>query len=275
MTDVLDARALPARIADDDERRSTGQRFALAPAAAEDDSDRETAVRRPQKAEGSFRFAVRGTAEEIAAWRAAATVEGLPVSAWIRKHVNAGIEPASRSCPECGNTFLLTHPFQRYCCQQCRAEHRKREAAALRTHLTPRPCAKCGATFQPIARANIYCGRRCARAAQRPSTGSRPRKRTEPAPMRRRPQQRAPYGGDRSPQVPVLNLKQAAEFLAHAGVAHIGVRERNRSLVYDLQSAADGLDRDQLRDLLDHLRTATDKAGVLRLANETPELVPT
>jgi hypothetical protein len=267
LIDALDVRTRPDEIADD-ERRSTAERFALAPATAEDDSDRETVVRRPQKAKDSFRFAVRGTTEEIAAWKAAAKAEGLPVGAWIRKHVNAGVKPASRICPECGETFPLTHPFKRYCSLQCRTEHRKREVTALRTRLAPRPCAKCTAMFQPITRANVYCDSRCARAAQRPSTTSRPRKPTEPAPTRRPRQPRILYGGDCSPQVPALNLKQAAGLLAHAGVAHTGIREWNRSLVYDLQSAADGLDRRQIGDLMDYLKAAADKAGVLRLVNE-------
>jgi hypothetical protein len=163
-----------------------------------------------------------------------------------------------------------------------------------------RVCSTCRATFTvPAGRPKTYCSPKCANdrnrsrvtrpsvpatepvvvavepvvepTAQPTSSAARPRSKRSKAEATAQAKLRA-FISCEPPQA-ALPLKAAVDALEHLGIYRTGPREENRCLAYDLQSAADGLDRRQVGDLLDHLRTATDKAGVLRLTKETPELV--
>ena len=211
-----------------------------------------------------------------------------------------------RCCEGCENEYQPTHVLQRYCGPTCRSATKERRAEDRfeRRRLPPRPCAKCGATFLPRAATNIYCGDLCARRSsvrQASNRESARRRKTaiaiappavNPTPdatagdrvldRLRAPTTKAPVASKSDPwwerpiaplatdpvALPSLGLKESADILGSIGVYGTAAHERNRSLVYDLQAAADGLTRAQLDDVVVHLGTADDKTGFLRVVNK-------
>lgn len=63
---------------------------------------------------------------------------------------------------------------------------------------------------------------------------------------------------------PELRLADAEKHLRSMGHHEVGAGEVHRDLVYLLQGAADGLDTDELRDLLDAVSAAQDPGAFLR-----------
>lgn len=77
-------------------------------------------------------------------------------------------EPRERACMDCGAAFMASAPSSKRCptCQRAHvlAVKRDRALAYYYAHATPPParaCPRCGRTFQPRSRKQLYCCERC------------------------------------------------------------------------------------------------------------------
>lgn len=77
---------------------------------------------------------------------------------WRARHSQ---EPTVGTCAECGSTFELRTPWQRFCAPACR--RRSKRSAGTREA----SCLRCGATFTTTRGDQTYCTALCGRRAGR------------------------------------------------------------------------------------------------------------
>lgn len=95
------------------------------------------------------------TAGQIARWH---SVERGEVEQLIAQGFPSHALP---SCAGCDKPFMPANPSNRYCSKRCQRRAANRRAAEReRTAATPRTCATCGTTFQPIGNQR-YCSQAC------------------------------------------------------------------------------------------------------------------